>query len=226
MPLSTYNPTTKQFTQTPTGAPPQGGLTDTDLNTAFGDVNVTIGTVAAGVAGQAGAAAQSAVQALPAVARSGNYNDLVGKPDPSTGTGIAGNDPRIPTGNAGAALGAAVLGNDGKVPAAQLPAQAGSTAPAPTSRVVTATGPVTILASDAGGSVFINKAGSEATTVTLLPGVRVTVHDGKGDAPTNGITFVSTSGGKIAGQASIILNGSYDSLTFDPVPNSNNFGIR
>ncbi len=139
---------------------------------------------------------------------------------------LAAQAPRIPTGNAGAANGAAVLGNDGKVPAAQLPAQAGSTAPAPTSRVVTATGPVTIVASDAGGSVFINKTASEPTTVTLLAGVPVTILDGKGDAATSNITILPPSGGKIVGQNSIVISGNYDSLTFVPVPNSNNFGIR
>lgn len=223
MPLSTYNPITKQFIQTPTGAPPQGGLTDTDLNAALGDVNATIGTVAAGVAGQAGAAAQSAVQALPAVARSGNYNDLVGKPAPGGGTPTPLSDatpqPAAGPGGPGTATSAARADH-------YHPAAPGGAAPASTSRTVTATGPVTILATDAGGCVFINKTASEPTTVNLLAGVPVTILDGKGDAATNNITVAPPAGGKIVGQNSIVVNGNYDSLTFVPVPNSNDFGIR
>ncbi len=107
-----------------------------------------------------------------------------------------------------------------------LPAGPGGTSTTATNRVVTGPGPVTIAASDAGGSVFINKTANEPTTVTLLAGVPVTILDGKGDAATNNITIVPPADGKIVGQNSIVINGNYDALSFEPAPNSSNFGIK
>lgn len=133
-------------------------------------------------------------------------------------TGVGTTGPTGATGPTGPAGPAGATGSAG-------PAGSGSTAPAPTTRVVTATGPVTILASDAGGSVFINKTASEATTVTLLAGVPVTILDGKGDAATNNITVVPPSGGTIIGQPSRVIAGNYGAARFEPVLNSSNFGV-
>lgn len=114
---------------------------------------------------------------------------------------------RVPSGNAGAANGAAVLGSDGKVPTAQLPPPASVTI-----RPITGAGSVTVLASDAGGFIIINKTTGEATPVILLDGVRVTIVDGKGDAATNPITLTPPANGSINGQPTIVMSSAYDAL--------------
>lgn len=86
----------------------------------------------------------------------------------------------------------------------------------PTPRIITAAGPVTVLAGD--GLVVLNKTVGAATTVTLeaspVAGVAHRIKDGKGDAGTNNIT-VQPAAGTIDGAATFVMNTNRQAITVE-----------
>ncbi len=119
-----------------------------------------------------------------------------------TATPLSNATPQPAFGPGGPGIGTAAARDDHYHPAA----------PGVTIRPITVAGPVTVLASDAGGFIVINKTTGEATTVNLLDGVRVTVKDGKGDAATNPITLTPPANGAIDGQPTKVMDSAYDAL--------------
>ncbi len=158
----------------------------------------------------------SHIPALAPVALSGNYADLLNKPasgnvtvGTTAGTVAAGNDSRI-VGAAQTSSLATVATSGSYNDLTNKPAT--SAPPGVTIRTVTAAGPVTVQASDAGGFLVINKTVGEPTVVNLLDGVRVTIKDGKGDAATNPITLTPPANGAIDGQPTKVMDSAYDAL--------------
>lgn len=66
--------------------------------------------------------------------------------------------------------------------------------------------------------LFVRKTAGSATSVTLpanpVPGMTVLVADDKGDAASNNITIQGAGGSTIDGQASVVINLAYGSMTF------------
>jgi hypothetical protein len=81
-------------------------------------------------------------------------------------------------------------------------------------RVVTAAGGITALASD--GCIVVNKSVGAATAVTLYAspatGAKLRIKDGKGDANTNNIT-ITPAAGNIDGSATNVINTAYGKVT-------------
>jgi len=128
------------------------------------------------------------------------------------------------TGPAGPIGPAGPAGATGAVGPAGPSGASGASSASVTIRTVTTAGPVTVLASDAGGFLVINKTTGEPTPVILLDGVRVTIKDGKGDAATNNITLTPPANGSLDGQPTFVMSSNYDAFGVLPL-GSGKFGI-
>lgn len=93
-------------------------------------------------------------------------------------------------------------------------------------RVFSGSGTLTVLASDNDGYIGIDKTTVGPTTVTLIPGVTVTIQDLKGDAGTNNITVNAPDGYSIQGASSFTIANNFYSYTFVAFPNSTKFGVN
>lgn len=85
-----------------------------------------------------------------------------------------------------------------------------------TPRIITVTGPASVLATDA--VLMINKSLSEATTLTLSSGQKIgrvlIIKDLKGDANSNFTTILASGGETIDGILGVQMTQNYQSITF------------